>query len=168
MFPDYAPVMSASTQSSGEPHADDPDAVAPFAVDHILVNELPGDLGTVEAPERYTVTAVFTRRPLPQEVALLGGPDVDDALAEAGYPRVTLRAADRRLLIANTNLSELHQGLAHVIGRILDDIGSAVAATTSAQARDASELATRAAERAHRVLVEAEQIDFSPKRSFYT
>ena len=140
----------------------------PFAVDRILVDQLPSSLGTVAAPELYSVMVVFTRRPLPQELALLSAPAVEQQLAEAGYPRVTLRAADRRLIIDNTNLHELKAGLALTIGRILQDIGKRVATTRSAQTRDAAELATRAAERAEHVLQEAAEIDFSPRISHYT
>lgn len=142
----------------------DPEPFAPFAVDHILVNDLPSTLGTVEAPERYTVSAVFTRRPLPQELDLLASAEIDARLSEAGYRTVTLRAADRRLLIENTNLAELREGLAELIGSLLDEIGAGVATTRSAQARDAAELAARAAERAHHVLTEVELVDFSPRR----
>ena len=147
-----------------------PGSFEPFAVDHILVNDLPSTLGTLEAPERYTVTAVFTRRPLPQELDLLAASDVDKRLSEAGYPTVTLRTADRRLLIDNTNLAELRDGLAHLIGSMLDEIGGRVATTRSAQAKDAAELAARAAERAHHVLSEVEKVDFSPTKrtSHYT
>jgi hypothetical protein len=151
------------------PAAPAPESFEPFAVDHILVNDLPSTLGTLDAPERYTVTAVFTRRPLPQELDLLAASDVDDRLTEAGYPTVALRTADRRLFIDNTNLAELRDGLAHVIGSLLDDIGSRVATTRSTQAKDAAELASRAAERAHQVLEEVGKVDFSPKRtSHYT
>ena len=136
----------------------------PFAVDHILVDQLPASLGTVEAPERYAVTAVFTRRPLPQELDLLKEPAVEEQLAAAGYTHVALSTSDRRLIITNTNLNELKQGLARTIGQILDDIGKRVATTRSAQARDAAELATRAAERASQIVDEASQIDFAPSR----
>ncbi|WP_438853871.1 hypothetical protein [Agromyces sp. M3QZ16-3] len=163
---DTQPTDDASVRPA--PESSGPGAFEPFAVDHILVTELPSSLGTVDAPERYTVTAVFTRRPLPQELELLGAQSVDARLTEAGYPRVALRAADRRLLISNTNLNELQHGLAREIGRILDEIGHTVSATRSAQARDAAELASRAAERASRVLAEAERVDFSPHRSMYT
>lgn len=148
--------MNAAQPTAGQ------DPSEPFAVDRILINELPSTLGTVEAPEFYTVTAVFTRRPLPQELDLLRDPSVGERLAAAGYPRVTLSTSDRRLLIANTNLHELKDGLASTIGTILDEIGRSSATTRSAQAQDAAEAATRAAERAHSVLVEASDIDFSP------
>ena len=139
----------------------------PFAVNHILINELPATLGTVEAPERYTVAAVLTRRPLPQELDLLRDASVDRRLAAAGYPRVTLSTSDRRLLIANTNLHELKEGLASTIGSILDEIGRRSTTTWSAQSRDAAESAARAAERANSVLVEASGVDFTPRVSHY-
>ena len=148
--------MNAAQPAAGQ------DASESFAVDRILINELPSTLGTIEAPELYTVAVVFTRRPLPQELDLLRDPSVGDRLAAAGYPRVTLSTSDRRLLIANTNLHELKQGLAATIGSILDEIGRVSATTRSAQAKDAAEAATRAADRAHGVLVEASDIDFSP------
>jgi hypothetical protein len=141
------------------------DRFAPFAVDHILIDQLPPSLGTAEAPDDYTVMAVFTRRPLPQEIDLLKERSVEERLATAGYPRVSLAVADRRLIITNTNLHELKHGLAGEIGRILDDIGKLVATTRSAQAKDAAELATRAAERASHVIDEASGIDFSPRAS---
>lgn len=178
MLTPYDPEMSTNQNDTAAPDAAhappstpaDRDAVAfePFAVDHILLNDLPSALGTVDAPERYTVTAVFTRRPLPLELELLARPEAQTVLTEAGYPTVALTTADRRLFITNTNLSELREGLALVIGRILDDIGASVAETRSAQAREAAELAKRAAERAERVIAEAAQIDFSPHRPQYT
>jgi hypothetical protein len=146
----------------------DHDAVAPFAVDHILVTELPSTLGTIDAPERYSVSAVFSRRPLPQELGLLAGSEVADQLGAAGYERVSLSTADRRLIIGNTNLHELRHGLARVIGGILEEIGASVAQTRSAQERDAAELAERAAERAQGIVAEAAQVDFSPLHPRYT
>jgi hypothetical protein len=157
--PDIGPSMN---DAAAQPA--DSEQSTPFAVDHILVNDLPSSLGTLEAPERYTVSAVFTRRPLPQELALLASPEIDTRLSEAGYPEAALRTSDRRLLIDNTNLAELRDGLAHVVGALLDEIGASAATTRSAQARDAAELAARAAERAHNVLAEVEKVDFSARR----
>ena len=156
------------TDTGADTAAASPDAADAFAVDHILVSDLPSTLGTVDAPERYTVTAIFTRRPYQQEAEALNAPAVAEQLETAGYPEVSVRVADRRLLIANTNLHELRHGLARVIGRILDDIGTSVATTRSSEAKDAAELAARAAERAHNVVVEAGQVDFTARPSLYT
>jgi hypothetical protein len=170
--------MSLDHRTEAPPEAREPAPVSspdadastfePFAVDHILLNDLPSSLGTIDAPERYTVTAVFTRRPLPLELEFLAGPRTQEQLSEAGFPAVSLTTADRRLFITNTNLSELRQGLARVIGRVLDDIGSDVSETRIEQAQKAAELAQRAAERVQRVYIEAQQIDFSPNRAHYT
>ena len=166
MFGAYAPMMS-SHQHSDRPPETAPlgthqDPSEPFAVDRILIDELPRTLGTVDAPERYVVAALFTRRPLPQELDLLRDPSVGERLAVAGYPRVTLSTSDRRLLIGNTNLHELKAGLATTVGAILDEIGRVTARMRSAQARDAAESATRDTKRAYNVLVEASGIDFTP------
>ena len=85
----------------------DVSTLGPFAIDHILASELPASLGTAEAPERYVVTAVFSRRPDPLELQMLAAASVTEQLAADGYPGITLMAADRRLLIGNTNLHEL-------------------------------------------------------------
>lgn len=178
MLPSYDPEMSIDQSPEASPDARASQAVPPpgssasafepFAVDHLLFNDLPFTLGTVDAPEKYTVTAVFTRRPLPLELEHLAKPETQRRLSDAGYPAVSLTAADRRLFIVNTNLSELRQGLAQAIGRLLDDIGSTVSDTRTEQAQKAAELAQRAAERVQRVLAEAEQVDFSPNRAHYT
>lgn len=166
MFDAYAPDMSSHQPDDRPPESAQAgtyqDPSEPFAVDRILVDELPRTLGTVEAPERYVVAALFTRRPLPQELDLLRDPSVGERLAAAGYPRVTLGTSDRRLLIGNTNLHELKAGLASTIGTILDEIGRVTARMRSAQAKDAAEAATRDTERAQSVLVEASGIDFTP------
>lgn len=170
MFRAYDPEMSTVQNSTASADSGERggDSFEPFAVDHILLNDLPSVLGTIDAPERYTVTAVFTRRPLPLELELLASPATQALLSDAGYASVGLTTADRRLFITNTNLSELRQGLALVIGRILDDIGARVAETRLSQAREAAELAKRAAERVERVVAEASQVDFSPHPPHYT
>lgn len=61
-----------------------PDANEEIGVSHILVNELPADLGTPDAAARHDVARVFTRRPDPRERKLLEQPAVHARLVEAG------------------------------------------------------------------------------------
>jgi hypothetical protein len=138
-----------------------------FGVSHILVNELPSDLGTPDAPVRYDVAAVFTRRPDPRELALLEQPAVRARLAEAGYSEVGLRVADRRLIIERTNLDELAGGLAELVGRILADIGEQATAEKVSRDETAAERARVETSRAAAIVAAAERIDFRPRRSTY-
>jgi hypothetical protein len=73
----------------------------------VLDSALPHELGTDAEPERYVVPAVFSRRVLPEERALIEGPATADRLAGRGYPEVGLKVADRRLEISRTNLAML-------------------------------------------------------------
>jgi hypothetical protein len=141
--------------------------LGPFALDHVLDTELPDSLGTVDAPDRYVVTAIFTRRPDPLELELLAAPEVREQLAAAGYPDVTLTAADRRLLIAETNLHELEAGLARTIGVILAAIGDRVAQRRAVREEEQEELSQREATRAASVVMAARRISFSPNSSHY-
>lgn len=143
------------------------DADEGFGVSHILVNELPADLGTPNAPARYDVAAVFTRRPDPHELKLLEQPAVRARLVEAGYPDVGLRVADRRLIIERTNLEELADGLAELIGQILAEIGAQAAAEKVRRDETAAEQVRRETSRAATVVAAAERIDFRPHRSTY-
>ena len=93
----------------------------------VLASALPHDLGTAQGPTRYTVPAVFSRRPEPREVELLHGEATKKRLADAGYSDVELQISDRRLLITNTNLVDLKAGLAHLVGVILRDISAQAA-----------------------------------------
>jgi len=136
-----------------------------FGVSHILVNELPAELGGPDAPARYDVAAVFTRRPDPRELTLLEQPAVRARLAEAGYGDVGLRVADRRLIIEGTSLDELAGGLAELIGRILADIGERAAAEKLSRDESAAEHARAETSRAAAVLAAAERVDFRPHKS---
>lgn len=140
--------------------------IGPFALDHVLESALPDLLGTVDAPERYIVTAIFSRRPDPAELALLSAPAVHEQLAAAGYPDVTLTAADRRLHISDTNLHELEVGLARTLGAILARIGEQVASRHAA-VEDRVELAQREAGRTASVVMAARRISFDPNSSHY-
>lgn len=90
----------------------------------VLASALPHDLGTARGPSRYIVPAVFSRRPQPREIDLLHGINTSRRLAEAGYSDVELRVSDRRLLITNTNLTDLKSGLAHLLGLILSEVSA--------------------------------------------
>lgn len=145
----------------------DPGVVGPFAVDHILTAELPLTLGTIDAPSRYDVAAIFTRRPDPLELELLRAEIVHHELAEAGYPDVALTVADRRLVIGDTNLHELETGLAMAIGRILARIGSDVAAQRAVTAGERADRMQQESARAASVLAAAGRVSFDPGVSAY-
>lgn len=141
--------------------------IGPFALDHVLPSELPDSLGTVDAPDHYVVTAIFSRRPDPAELDLLGAPAVREQLAAAGYPDVTLTPSDRRLLIGGTNLHELESGLAHTIGVILATIGDRVADRRVVREEELEESRRHEAARAASVVAAAARISFDPSTSHY-
>ena len=85
----------------------------------------------------------------------------------AGYPGVSLTAADRRLYISDTNLHELEVGLARTLGVILAGIGERVASRHEAAEEDRMELVQREAGRAASVVMAARRISFDPNSSHY-
>lgn len=145
----------------------DVSTLGPFAIDHILASELPASLGTAEAPDRYVVTAVFSRRPDPLELQMLAAASVTEQLAADGYPGIMLTAADRRLLIGNTNLHELESGLAQRIGEILADIGTQVATLRASHDLERVRLAEQESDRAAAIVKLANRISFDPHSSTY-
>jgi len=114
MFAAYSAKMSSTRAPSPEDQR--------LHLTSILISSLPSTLFTDEAPDRYTVEAVFNRRVEHEEVAEIEGTRTRDVLTEAGHSTVELRVSDRRLEIANTSLEELRDGLASVITDILDHI----------------------------------------------
>lgn len=110
-------------------------ADAALTLSGVLASALPHDLHTAQGPTRYTVPAVFSRRPQPREIDLLRGSGVRQELADAGYSHIDLSVSDRRLLIGNTNLAELKSGLAHLVGNIL----AGVSAQASKERQDRTE-----------------------------
>ncbi|GAA2202186.1 hypothetical protein GCM10009849_29600 [Sinomonas flava] len=132
----------------------------PLRVTGVVLSALPPDTLTPEGPERYTVTASLSRRPDPEEVESIQDQSTQTRLEEAGFGHAALHVADRRLLISGTNLDELRNGLAAVIGTLVR------AATMKALAR--KELARQARadldeaerERFLRVAEAAAEIDF--------
>lgn len=138
-----------------------------LALSHVLVTELPATLGTIGAPARYDVAAVFTRRPTASELRLLSEPPVEAKLVERGYPTVSLRAADRRLIIGSTSLTELKNGLGPLIGQILSDISDEAAEEQGHRDAEAATHFREEAARTAAVVHAAEQIDFRPHASIY-
>ncbi|WFR84511.1 hypothetical protein [Arthrobacter sp. Y-9] len=132
----------------------------PLALNGVLASALPPELGTYRAPSRYTVAAVFTRRPEARELFLLGAPETRRTLDEAGYTAVELQVADRRLFITNTSLEELKQGLAVVIADLLAQISSEVQEEWALQTERLSVLADEEGRRLRDVEAAAAEISF--------
>ncbi|WP_150956358.1 hypothetical protein [Microbacterium testaceum] len=88
----------------------------------VLSGSLPPTLGTLDAPDKYQVDAVFTRRPTSEEVIAIHSAATKKALVAAGYPDVTLRVSDRRLEIRDTTLEQLEMGLATFLADYLAHI----------------------------------------------
>jgi len=127
---------------------------------HILTSLLPATVHTAGGPERYTVNAVFTRRPSAGEILALNDPEARAWLARAGYPQVTTRVSDRRLEIANTNLEELQAGLGSALTRLLGEISAADAARLESLARDLDGAEEHEAERWEGIRARAGAIRF--------
>lgn len=126
----------------------------------ILVDALPPTLFTDEAPERYTVSAVFTRRPTRSEIDAIHGSGTRDALRAAGYGAVDVRVSDRRLELANTNLEELTTGLAGVIAERLHVISMKSAADDQRKAAAVVAATQRETDRAALVALAAAAVVF--------
>jgi hypothetical protein len=132
----------------------------PLRVTGVVLSALPSDTLTPDGPQRYTVTASLSRRPDPLEVEFIHDEATQRRLEEAGFGEASLRLADRRLLISGTNLQELRNGLAPVVGTIVR------AATMKALAQKELALQARAdldeaeRERILRVAEAAAEIDF--------
>lgn len=134
---------------------------SPLGLGTVLVGSLPAKLMTDEAPDRYTVEAVFTRQADRDEVTAIHDCTTRDYLSTRGYPTVELHVSDRRLEIYNTNLEELRDGLAQVIAEHLSEMTATIRAereVASARLNDASE---REQARAAAVAALAESVTFS-------
>ncbi len=111
----------AEHTAPGAARAADP---AVLGLSHILTDLLPPTVHTPGGPARYTVSAVFTRRPSAGEVDAIDGAVARAWLDRAGFPHVTTRVSDRRLEIHDTSLEELADGLAPAIAALLADVSS--------------------------------------------
>jgi hypothetical protein len=102
----------------------------------IVTDSLPRTLGTPAEPERYTVPALFTRRPNAKEIAIIEGDTVRHRLADSGYDGVRLTVDDQRLTIVGTNLKELKAGLATLLATMLHDASVTLAAQEATRVAD--------------------------------
>lgn len=137
-----------------------PAATNELEVGAVLVDTLPSTLLTSDAPERYTVSAVFTRRPSRGEIDAIHDGATRDALTTAGYPTAELRVSDRRLEISNTNLEELGDGLASAIAERLHVISVKSAADHDRFAAELLEKTQRETDRAALVVLAAAAVSF--------
>lgn len=129
----------------------------------ILLGSLPATLTTATEPERYTVEAIFSRAPLPKEVAAIRGPETRAALAREGFPDVELGVSDRRLRIGHTNLAELQNGLAAIVAEQLEAISTSVSDDRNAIAQGLIDAAARESERSAQVKALASAVHFTPR-----
>lgn len=132
-----------------------------LGLESILIGSLPATLLTDEAPDRYTVETVFTRKTDRDEVAAIQGSETRAYLSANGFPTVELHVADRRLEIANTNLEELRDGLAAVIAERLAEISAALVAAREVAALRFQGATDREQVRAAAVAALAESVTFA-------
>jgi len=145
--------METQTRTSGVD-------TATLGLTSVLAGSLPAALMTDEAPDRYTVEAVFSRRPERDEIVEILGSETRDRLAKAGYSTVELTISDRRLEIANTNLEELRDGLGGVLADRLAEISEGVLAKQDEAAVRFRDAAAGEQDRAASVAALAESVTF--------
>lgn len=110
----------------------------------ILESGLPAELGSADEPATYTVPAVFSRQVGRDERTRIEDPETARRLSRPGGETsagrgLRLVVSDRRLLIENTNLAQLRDGLAADLAAMLRELGSDLRAV-----RDEAAAATQA------------------------
>ena len=147
--------MDTQTRTSGV-------VTATLGLGSVLVGSLPAALMTDHSPARYSVEVVFSRRPEHDEVTGLLGTRTLEVLTDAGYPEVRLAVADRRLIISNTTLEELRDGLAGILADRLAEISSGIQDLRAVAAAHWHEAAVIEESRVAAVTVLAESVTFLP------
>jgi len=129
----------------------------------ILASGLPIELGTPEEPALYTVPVVFSRQVTAAEREAIEDPETARRLIEATgiEPGLTLTVDDRRLLIHNTSLRLLKDGLASAIGRMLQQLGADLMAEQDRATASAEAVVSHERTRAALVAREAAEISFT-------
>jgi len=136
-----------------------------LGLSRVLATALPDTLGTPEGPDRYSVTAMLTRRPSHFEIAAIHSRETSDRLDGAGYPTVELSVSDRRLQIANTSLEELRDGLSTVLADLIWDISRQGRESAAALAEVQVDRSQEELDRVSAVLEIAESVHFRPSRA---
>ncbi len=163
--------MSTALTHSSEPTSPaapsprtSPDDPRALRVVSVLVSGLPTDLGTPTEPALYTVPAVFSRQVTPQERARIEDPATARLLAEetGAGPGLELAVSDRRLLIVNTTLGQLKDGLAAAIGTMLTRLGQDLLTEQDRRNEAAKVAQTGERERLEAVAQSAAEIRFGP------
>jgi hypothetical protein len=134
----------------------------PLRVTGIVLSSLPAETLTSEGPQRYTVTASLSRRPDPLEIEAVHAEATRRKLEEAGFGHAGLEIADRRLLISDTSLEELRDGLAQVVGAIVRTATLKALAQKDLARQARADLDEAEHERFLRVAEQAAAIDFGP------
>ena len=140
--------------------AGDATSQGPLRLTSVLTSALPPELGTAAAPDRYTVPVVFSRQVTPQERDRIEHPALAHRLSEHLGGQIELIVSDRRLLVKNTSLAELRDGLAGALAAALRDLDVQLDAEQSAREDAASRRDLEEHERADAVAREAAQIRF--------
>ncbi len=141
-------------------NAGDVSAQEPLRLTSVLVSALPPELGTSAAPDRYTVPVVFSRQVTPEERERIEDPQLAHRLSEHLGAELELVVSDRRLLVRNTSLAELRDGLAAALSAALRELDVQLDAEQSARDDAASRRDLEERERADAVAREAAQIRF--------
>ena len=154
--------LSPATKVGAPTDSTTPPPRPALRVQSVLASGLPAEVGTPHEPSLYTVPAVFSRRVTPEERSRIEDPaTAEDLMATTGAgPGLALAVSDRRLLIVNTNLAQLKDGLAMAIGRMLSRLDEDL--LTEQDERDAAAELLLASEvdRASAVAETAAQIRF--------
>ena len=131
----------------------------------VLATGLPLQLGTPDEPAAYTVPAVFSRQVSQSERARIEDPATARGLcaqigAPTDGPALRLVVADRRLLIENTTLAQLRDGLAAALAAMLRDLAGDLRTRASERAVAAEALAVDERQRAAATHAAVESIRF--------
>jgi hypothetical protein len=131
----------------------------------ILESGLPAQLGTDDAPATYTVPVVVSRQVTPGERARIEDPETARRLSiqTGARPKgssLKLVVSDRRLLVENTTLDEMRDGLAHALSTMLQEMGHDLRSESSDRAAVAQARAVQEERRAARVHAAVAEIRF--------